>query len=68
VSQRGTTQIAGQKLQVGYPHRNTVVDVHVTDTTFEIHDTAGEPLASIPKTTTKEISRYKACGWSDNID
>ena len=68
VSQRGTTQVAGQKLQVGYAHRNTDVDVHVTDTTFEIHDTAGELLTSIPKTTTKDISRYKAYGWTDNID
>ena len=50
------------------PGRNTDVDVHVTDTTFEIHDTAGELLASIPKTTTKDISRYKAYGWTDNID
>ena len=67
VSQRGTTQVAGQKLQIGFAHRNTLVDVHVADREFEIYDNHGELLATIPKTTTKDISRYKAYGWSDNI-
>ena len=67
VSDRGTTQVAGQKLQVGFAHRNTLVDIHVDDTTFEIYDSRGELLATIPKTTTKDISRYKAYGWRDNI-
>jgi hypothetical protein len=67
VSDRGATQIAGQKLHIGITHRNTLVDIHVHDTTFEVYDCAGELLASIPKTTTKDISRYKAYGWRDNI-
>jgi hypothetical protein len=67
VSDRGATQVAGQKLQVGFAHRNTLVDVHVGDREFQIYDSHGELLATIPKTTTKDISRYKAYGWGDNI-
>jgi len=67
VSDRGSTQVAGQKLQVGFAHRNTLVDVHVADREFRIYDSHGELLATIPKTTTKDISRYKAYGWGDNI-
>jgi hypothetical protein len=67
VSDRGSTQVAGQKLQVGFAHRNTVVDVHVGDREFRIYDSHGELLATIPKTTTKDVSRYKAYGWGDNI-
>jgi hypothetical protein len=68
VSDRGTTQVAGQKLQVGYAHRNTHVDVHVADREFHIYDNHGELLATIPKTTTKDITRYKAYGWTDTSD
>ena len=60
VSNHGATQVAGQKLQISIAHRNTVVDIQVEDTMFQIYDSAGELLASIPKTTTKGISRYKA--------
>lgn len=67
VSDRGTTQVAGQKLQVGFAHRNTLVDVHLAGDQFRIYDSEGELLATIPKTTTKDISRYKAYGWRDNI-
>ena len=59
--------MAGQKLQVGYAHRNTVVDVHLDDDQFEVYNSEGELLAAIPKTTLKDISRYKAYGWRDNI-
>ena len=55
------------RTQVGFAHRNTLVDVHVGDREFRIYDNHGELLATIPKTTTKDISRYKAYGWSDNI-
>jgi len=67
VSDRGSTQVAGQKLQVGFAHRNTLVDVHVADREFRIYDSHGELLAAIPKTTTNDISRYKAYGLSENI-
>ncbi|MCU1661228.1 MAG: putative family ISMav2-like transposase [Pseudonocardia sp.] len=67
VSDRGTTQVAGQQLQVGFAHRNTLVDVHIGDHEFQIYDTHGELLATITKTTSKDVSRYKAYGWQDNI-
>ncbi len=67
VSDRGSTQVAGQKLQVGFAYRNSLVDVHVAERQFQIYDSRGELLATIPKTTTKDISRYKAYGWRDNI-
>ena len=68
VSDRGSTQVAGQKLQVGFAYRNSLVDVHVADREFQIYDSRGELLATIAKTTTRDISRYKAYGWGDNIE
>lgn len=59
--------MAGQKLQVGFAYRNTLVDVHLDDAQFKVYDSDGELLATIATTTTKTISRYKAYGWSDNI-
>lgn len=67
VSVGGTTQVAGQTLRVGYPHRNSLVDVHVHQTEFQVYDSAGELLLTIPKTTSKEVTRFKAYGWTDNI-
>ena len=29
--------------------------------------TEGELLATIPRTTTKDVTRYKAYGWTGNI-
>jgi hypothetical protein len=49
VSDRGSTQVAGQKLQVGFAHRNTHVDIHVGDREFRIYDNHGELLATIPR-------------------
>ena len=59
--------VAGHKVQVGFAHRNTHVDVHVGDREFQIYDSRGELLATITKTTTRDVSRYKAYGWGDNI-
>jgi hypothetical protein len=67
VSQSGTTQVAGQSLRVGYPHRNTIVDIHIHEDQFQIYDLDAELLATIAKTTTKEVTRFKAYGWTDNI-
>ena len=65
VSKGGTTQVAGQTLRVGFAHRNTLVEVHVHDTEFRIHDQHGELLATIPKLTTDDVTRFKAYGWSN---
>ena len=63
VSCRGQTMVAGQTIQVGFAHRNTIVDITVADTTFTVTDLDGEPLTVIPSTTTKEVHRFKAYGW-----
>jgi hypothetical protein len=39
-----------------YPHRNTVVDTHVHEGEFQVYGLTGEPLTTIPKTTTKEVT------------
>ena len=65
VSGGGVTQVVGQTLRVGHAHRNTVTDVEVHGTEFHLCDHAGEPLAVITRTSAKEVSRYKAYGWSN---
>jgi hypothetical protein len=50
VSGRGVTQVAGQRLRVGYAYRHTLVDVIVHEAVFHIYDDTGEPPAAIPRT------------------
>jgi transposase InsO family protein len=59
VSSQGGIQVAGQKLQVGKGHAGTTVTVLVSDRHFEIRD--GQiPLKTIPRHTTREVTRFKA--------
>jgi transposase InsO family protein len=67
VSAAGLTQVAGQTLRVGHAHRNTLVDVEAHDGEFHVYDLAGEPLTVIPRTSSKEISRFKAYGWKHRV-
>jgi transposase InsO family protein len=59
VSSQGSIQVAGQKLQVGHGHTRKTVTVLVHDRHFEILD-GQTPLRTIPRHTTKEVTRYKA--------
>jgi hypothetical protein len=59
VSSQGGIQVAGQKLQVGKGHAATTVTVLVHDHHFEILDDQ-TPIKTIPRHTTKEVTRYKA--------
>jgi transposase InsO family protein len=59
VSSQGGIQVAGQKLQVGHGHGGTTVTVLVYDRHFEILD-GQTPLKTIPRHSTKEVTRYKA--------
>jgi hypothetical protein len=68
VSSRGATQVAGQRLQVGFAHRHTLVDVVVHDAEFHVYDQAGEPLVVIPRTSSKEVTRTKGYGVRDRVD
>jgi transposase InsO family protein len=59
VSSQGGIQVAGQKLQVGKGHAGTTVTVRVSDRHFQILD-GQTPLKTIPRHTTKEVTRFKA--------
>jgi hypothetical protein len=59
VSSQGGIQIAGQKLQVGHGHAGTTITVLVHDHHFEILD-GQTPIKTIPRHTTKEVTRFKA--------
>ena len=66
MSSRGATQVAGQRLQVGFAHRHTLVDIDVHEAEFHVYDQAGEPLAAIPRTSGKEVTRTKGYGVRDH--
>jgi hypothetical protein len=67
VSSRGVTQVAGQTLRVGFAHRHTLVDIDVHETEFHVYDPAGEPLAAIPGTSGKDVTRTKGYGVRDRV-
>ncbi|MFF4502765.1 hypothetical protein [Streptomyces sp. NPDC001401] len=62
VSARGSIQVCGQQVQVGMAHARTVVTVEVTDTTLHVFDHDGHRLRTVPRTTSKEVTRFKAYG------
>ena len=59
VSSQGGIQVAGQKLQVGHGHAGRTVTVLVHDRHFQVLD-GQTPLTTIPRRSTKEVTRYKA--------
>jgi hypothetical protein len=65
VSSRGVTQVAGQTLRVGFAHRHTLVDIDVHETEYHVYDLGGEPVALIPRTSGKEVTRTKGYGVRD---
>jgi hypothetical protein len=67
VSSRGAIQVAGQRLQVGFAHRHTLVDVVVHDAEFHVYDQAGEQLLVIPRISGKEVTRTKGYGVRDRV-
>ena len=67
VSGRGVTQVAGQRVPVGFAHRHTLVDIDVHETEFHVYDQAGEPLVVIPRTGDKEVTRTKGYGVRDRL-
>jgi hypothetical protein len=67
VSSCGATQVAGQRLQVGFAHRHTLVDVDVHESEFHVYDQAGEILAAIPRTRGNEVTRIKGYGARDRM-
>jgi hypothetical protein len=62
VSSRGAIRVARQRIQVGLPHSGQIVTVELGDTTLRITDSNGELLTTVPRTSTGEITRFKAHG------
>jgi transposase InsO family protein len=62
VSTRGGIRVAGQRVHVGLPHAGQIVTVEPGDTTLRITGPDGELLTTVPRTSTGEISRFKAHG------
>jgi hypothetical protein len=67
VSGRGVTQVAGQRLPVGFAHRHTLVDIDVHEAELHIYGQDSELLAVIPRTSGKEVRRSKGYGVRDRI-
>ena len=59
VSSRGGIQVARQKIQVGMTHAGKIVTVHAGNDSFRLV-IDGETVAVVPRTTSREIHRYKA--------
>jgi hypothetical protein len=59
VSQRGQIMVATQRIQVGMIHARKVVTVTTVDHTFHL-DINGQTAATVPRTSGREIHRYKA--------
>lgn len=60
VSQRGGIMVATQKIQVGMIHARKTVTVIAQDGHFELI-IDGETAGVVPRTTAREVHRYKAC-------
>jgi hypothetical protein len=52
--------VATQRIQVGMIHARKIVTVTASDDTFRL-DIDGDTVATVPRTTSSEIHRYKAC-------
>ena len=61
VSQRGQIMVATQRIQVGMIHARKIVTVTSDDHTFRL-DIDGQTVATVPRTSGREIHRYKAYG------
>jgi hypothetical protein len=62
VSSRGAIRVARQRVQVGLPHAGRIVSTELGDTTLRVTDPDGELPTTVPRTSTGEITRFKAHG------
>ena len=53
---------ARQRIQVGFSHAGRTVTIDLEETTLRVIDQHGEPITTVPRTSTTEISRFKADG------
>jgi hypothetical protein len=62
VSCRGGIQVIGQRVHVGFHHAGTTVTIEVEDTMLRVLDQHDQVFTVVPRTSRKEVSRYKAYG------
>jgi hypothetical protein len=65
VSSRGGIQVVGQRVQVGFRHAGATVTIEVDDTVLRVLDHHDDILTVVPRTSRKEVTRYKAYGHSN---
>ena len=51
--------VAAQRIHVGMIHAGKIVNVTASDRTFQV-SLDGEIISVVPRTTTREVHRYKA--------
>jgi hypothetical protein len=68
VSSRGGIQLARQCIQVGISHAGQTVTAEPGDTTVQVIDQHGELITIVPRSSTGEISRFKAYGSRRRIE
>ncbi len=66
MSCRGGTQIIGQRIQVGLRYAGQIVTIEVDDTTLRVYDQREHLIKNVPRTSRKEVRRYKAYGHTTN--
>jgi hypothetical protein len=59
VSCRGGIQVAGQRIQAGITHAGNIVTVTCENASLRLV-IDGETVRTVPRTTSREIGRYKA--------
>jgi 2-C-methyl-D-erythritol 4-phosphate cytidylyltransferase len=64
VSCRGGIQVIGRRVQVASQHAGATVTIEVEDTVLRILDEHDEVFTVVPRTSHKEVTRYKAYGQS----
>jgi transposase InsO family protein len=62
VSSRGGIQVGGQRIQVGFAHACQTVTIELEQTTLRVIDQHGELITTVPRTSTDEVTRFKAYG------
>jgi hypothetical protein len=60
VSSRGGVQVTRQRIHAGMAHAGKIVTVVLENNSFRLV-IDGETIAVVPRTTSREIDRYKAC-------
>jgi hypothetical protein len=68
VSCRGGIQVIGQRVQVGSRHAGATVTVEVDDTVLRVLDQHNDIITVVPRSSRKEVSRYKAYGHSNRAE